>query len=329
VAPLDAGGVMGRLFRVTVGYGGQRANAQPQPPKTLVAKLPSDSPPNVDLCAVYGFYHREINFYRYAPRWAELPIPKFYYGRVDGDGRRFVLLIEDLADFAPGNQLSGTDHREFTGAIDLAARMHAQFMGRLDGTDANWLVDGKDNSKPTCTYYAASLPRVHDEFGKQLSPSDRSVIDGLCEYIPRFWTEMTTPPVSLIHGDFRLENVLFGKNQAERTPRVVDFQFCGRARPAYDLGYFMSQSAQTEVRRSQERGLLERYHRAFQAAGGTGYDFETFLLDYRKAILYCLVYPVVTCGVLDMSSEPIRLFATSYLQRSLAAISDWKCAELL
>ena len=182
---------------------------------------------------------------------------------------------------------------------------------------------------PTQGFYAQSLPRAMAGFAETFSPEGRRLAEGLHEYIAEFWRCMSEGPFTVVHGDFRLENLLFGTEAAAEGMRMVDLQLCIRARGPFDLAYLMSQSAPVDLRRRAERRILERYHGRLLDRGVEGYDFDACLRDYRKSVLYCLTYPVIVCGSLDASNPSARAFGTSYLGRQLTAMADWRCSELL
>jgi len=46
-------------------------------------------------------------------------------------------------------------------------------------------------------------------------------------------------------------------------------------------------------------------------------------------VLYCLVYPVIAGGTLDLSNERGVSLVSAMLERSLMAIDDLNCGELL
>ena len=98
---------------------------------------------------------------------------------------------------------------------------------------------------------------------------------------------------------------------------------------AFDVAYFLSQSLDTDVRRSCERSLLARYHAALIAGGVRGHDFARCVEDYRRAVVFCFVYPVMAGGLGDLSNERGRALAIAMAGCSGAAIADWNAEELL
>ena len=92
---------------------------------------------------------------------------------------------------------------------------------------------------------------------------------------------------ALLHGDYRLDNLLFFPDAAAVT--VVDWQTLGVGLPARDLAYFAATSLKPELRASIEHDLVDEYHRALTGYGVTGYDRETCWHDYRLGIMQALL----------------------------------------
>lgn len=65
---------------------------------------------------------------------------------------------------------------------------------------------------------------------------------------------------ALMHGDYRLDNMLFDPDRTRVT--VVDWQTMGIGLPAGDLAYFTATSLAPDLRSAIERDLVDRYHRA-------------------------------------------------------------------
>jgi hypothetical protein len=78
--------------------------------------------------------------------------------------------------------------------------------------------------------------------------------------------EMTTqwrkPDVvsGLIHGDYRLDNMLFGEHGADKVLTVVDWQTVTRGPFMSDFAYFLGSSLPTELRRQHSDELLQIYY---------------------------------------------------------------------
>ena len=81
-------------------------------------------------------------------------------------------------------------------------------------------------------------------------------------------------PVTLCHGDLRLDNVFWGSPDNSSPVTLVDWQIAIKARGPYDIGYFMSQSVDPAIRAANEESLVREYHRALAANGVRDYSFD-------------------------------------------------------
>ncbi len=69
-------------------------------------------------------------------------------------------------------------------------------------------------------------------------------------------------PQGLVHGDYRLDNMLFGDEGAERALTVVDWQTVTKGPAFTDVAYFIGCALPVEQRRAHYDELLAAYHQA-------------------------------------------------------------------
>jgi len=136
-----------------------------------------------------------------------------------------------------------------------------------------------------------------------------------------FMGELAREPWTMCHGDFRLDNLFFAVEPDQPPVAVVDWQICFRGRAGYDLAYFVSQSLQTDVRRSCEQELKDRY-RADLAAKGIDYPADELDRDYKRTVAYCFIYPVVSAGQIELANERMLDLILGILDRAVQAIED-------
>ena len=94
------------------------------------------------------------------------------------------------------------------------------------------------------------------------------------------WLLANQDRFALLHGDYRLDNLLFDPGQSWVS--VVDWQTLGVGLPARDLAYFTATSLNPQLRPTIEKDLVKDYHRALLGYGVTGYDFDACWRDYRS-----------------------------------------------
>ena len=128
-------------------------------------------------------------------------------------------------------------------------------------------------------------------------------------------------PWTMVHQDFRVENLLFGPSGSGRVV-VLDWQGVGRGPGAYDLAYILGGSMTPELRRSHEQVLLAAYHGQLVSLGVANYSLEQLWDDYKLAhLMGGLATAIVLGGGMDLSNERgSQLVATMASRHAQAAL---------
>ena len=121
-----------------------------------------------------------------------------------------------------------------------------------------------------------------DKLGDRMSAQDRDTFSAAMGSVAP-WLLSEYERFALLHGDYRLDNLLFDPDRTRVS--VVDWQTLGVGLPARDLAYFTATSLNPQLRARIEEQLVADYHRALTAGGVTGYDAETCWRDYRLGVL--------------------------------------------
>ena len=291
-----------------------------------MAKFPSAVQENRDLAIQLNYHEREVRFYEEIAGEVELRTPRRYFSRLDAKGEEFVLLMEDMHPARVGNQVSGCPPDEAAETMERMARFHAAWWDsdRLSAVD--WIPLGNDPVNQSAEQaYQDAWPAFVENFGDRLTEKAMSVAERLTTKIIAIENAFTEPPMTICHGDLRYDNLFFSPGEMT----VADWQIVLRARGTYDLGYFMSQSVNSEDRRACEMDIVRLYHDTLVEHGVRGYGFDECMKDYRMAAMFCLVYPVIVCGSLDLANERGVALATAMLDRSVATIIDLDCDEMI
>lgn len=319
-------GLLGQLARVRPRYDTAEAGA----PQSLVVKMPSAVPENRDLANLFRFYEREVRFYDEIADQIELGTPRCYYSRFDVESSTFVLVLEDLAPARVGDQVAGAMAEEAKTAVRGAAKLHARWWASPQLDRLHWMpVINDPVHKSAEESYQKSWEPFLQKFGQRLSRYVLDTGDRLATSICRLQDLMADPPHTIVHGDYRYDNMFFDTAGRGLQIRVVDWQITSKGRGAYDVGYFMSQSVAPDERRAIEEDLLRMYHRLLVEGGVGDYSFDDLMLDYKRAVLFCWVYPVISGGTLDLSNERGAALVSTLAERSAAAIEDLRAGDLL
>lgn len=319
-------GLMGQLARLKLHYEG----SEPGAPRSLIAKFPAAIEENREVGNELRFYEREARFYEEIADEVELRTPRCYYGAMDIETDEYVLLLEDLAPARVADQLTGCSGQEAELAILELAKFHATWWESPRLAEIDWMPYTSDPvNKSAEESYQRSWGPFLERFGDKLPKPVLETAEGLGSNVGNLLDQLAEPPRTIIHGDYRADNLFFATPEGGAPLAVIDWQISSRGRGVYDIAYLMSQSVRLEERRAREMELLRSYHRTLTENGVRGYEFDQCLHDYRLATLFCLVYPVIIIGRLDVSNERGVALATAMLERSVAAIVDLNAGELL
>ena len=323
----EGAGFIGQLARLRLTYDGIADGA----PLTMIAKMPAADAGARQVAAVYGLYEREYRFYRELADEVRFRTARCYYADGDAEQVRYVLLLEDLGEMgSPGDQVKGCTAEEMRTVLTQLALHHAGWWSspRLD--DITWLPLGTDLVIGAMVQvYPAVWEKALETMGAHMAPAIREVVPTLAARTTALMASFAEGPLTLAHGDFRLDNVFFGKPGSGYELAVIDWQSPNRGIGAYDIAYFLYGNVDIETRRAHEMEALRSYHRALADHGVTGYSFDQLTLDYRASLLASLAIFIVNAGTLDTANERGVALFEMFFDRLSAAIMDHNALELL
>jgi hypothetical protein len=177
------------------------------------------------------------------------------------------------------------------------------------------------------TAYAQIWPACAAIFEDAL-PAEAVALGGrLADILGDLMNDVAAPPVTLVHGDARHENLMFDPADDSAAPYVVDWQFTARGRGVMDVAYYLTQSGPADIAAAHERMLVERYHDELCRGGVTNYSLGSCWADYRRFAYYALVYPVFAAGFVDPENDEQRAAISIILERAVSAILRLDAAE--
>lgn len=227
-------------------------------PATLVGKFPAADPTSRATAAAFGVYAREVRFYQEVAPALAVRVPEAYVARMAPDGVDFILLFEDLGPARGGDQLASCTPMDARAAIRQLAAIHAPSWSNAELLATPWLQSRPEGLARRAELYRAALPVVRDRLAGRLEPEFMSVCEALGEAIGEAIT-CESRPCSLVHGDFRLDNMLFDIKGGAEEIAVLDWQTVAVGNGLTDLGYFLGTGIGDRLRRAHEAELLELY----------------------------------------------------------------------
>ena len=323
----EGAGFIGQIARLTLTYDGPAEGA----PRTVIAKLPSTDEGAREIAGVYGLYEREYRFYRELAAEVGFRTARCYYSDGDAERVRYILLLEDLgATGTAGDQVQGCTGGEMRTALAHLALHHAGWWDHPRLSEVAWIQPGVDlvNAAMTQTYPAV-WEKALEVMRGHIAPEIEAVVPDLAPRITALMAPFAEGPLTLAHGDYRLDNIFFGGPGSGYELAVIDWQSPNRGWGAYDIAYFLYGNVDIETRRAHEMDALRAYHRTLVEHGVTGYSFEQLMRDYRASLLVSLAIFIVNAGTLDMANERGVALFEMFFDRLSAAIMDHSALELL
>ena len=117
-------------------------------------------------------------------------------------------------------------------------------------------------------------------------------------------------PSTVVHGDYRLDNLLFDPAPGGVPVAVVDWQLCTDGPGMNDVAYFIGAGLTVDDRRSAEAELVRGYHFALTAAGVTDYDRDQCWRAYRRGTWSGLVMAVAASMLVERTARGDQMFLT-------------------
>ncbi len=280
--------------------------APPSAPATIVAKVPSADPTSRATALALGSYENEVRFYQQVAPRVSMRTPQVFYADIDVATAAFVLLMEDLREARTGDQLAGCSLKEAGAAIDELAGLHAPLWADPWLETLPWLHRDKEGQRAFLLgllpqLWAGFNDRYKDRLGADVTEAGATLFAHLDSYV-----NADTEPWTVVHGDYRLDNLLFIGSTGRVA--VVDWQTCTHGPGLQDVAYFIGAGLLPDIRRESEAELVSRYHRGLVEAGVAGYDADRCWHDYRRLTWAGLVMAVAASMLVERTERGDEMF---------------------
>jgi hypothetical protein len=321
VEPLGTGvGLLGTVQRLILTWSDSGG------PSRVVVKRPSSSDDSRTVAERFDMHRTEVRFYRDLGAATRLAIP-CHHAEVDEPTHDFVIVLDDLSGDVALDQVAGCPPAQAAAVVTALADLHACHWGEAGLSAAPWLrtPDHPDLVRAFRESLRTAWPVVRSRFAADLEAQTVALCDGLDDLVPVVTRALSRPPVTLVHGDARLDNMFFADSGRVA---LCDWQLTGRSRGVRDLAFFLTQSLSPADRASYERPLVDAYLARLAERGVAGYDVDQAWDDYRPATLLGLFYAVIAGGAIDHQNPRGNALVGVMLERAAAAVADHDCASL-
>ena len=298
----DGAGYVGQLARFRLDY----TVAEESTPTSLVAKFSSADPAVRATLHATGIYEKEVRFYQELAAQARLPTPRCYYADIDLETGHSILLLEDLAHLRSIDLAAGCTLAEAELVISHLAQFHAHWWENPQLEATGYLTPNNHRAEFWQERFLGWWPQIRQTLAAllpdaHLSPAFVELGHRFGPKLVEIFTQVSQSPITFIHRDIHLDNLLFGVDETDAPITILDWQTAGYGRGVGDVTYFMVFSMPISIRRKAERSLLQSYHNRLLQYGVQGYDFEQCWVDYQKSLFRNLFILAVAVSMLDTS----------------------------
>lgn len=284
-------------------------------PSSVVVKLPSSEAIYRQIGNRYNAYERECRFYAEVAPSSTARLPRCYYQEMDRATGACLLVLEDLGDLDPGDQVRGLTQAQAMAAIQTIGRFQAHWWESPALAGLGWMPSR--NLQPA--RYHDFWPRFQRTIGPQLPEAARTLGEKVGKNIEWLLQSMETQPHTIVHSDFRADNLLFDSRSHSEPVVIVDWQLAIRSRGIMDVARMLCGSLSPQDRSACEMAVLEQWRQTLEHGGVIDYSLEQVVRDYKLAALLCLYYPVTIHEAEEAAGARGAALASSQIERFFAA----------
>jgi hypothetical protein len=297
-------GQMSNSFRVTPEW-----SDAPAAPESFVIKLPSEDPGSRMAGQSMGIYEVEVNFYRDFAAKLPMRTPACHFSGIAENRVDFVLVLEDVSPARQGDQMEGCSLEQARLAITEVTKLHAPFLNDPILQSTAWLNRGGE----TAAAFRPLLKGLYQGFCERYA--DR-IEDEVIRMGERYYADIENyaepvfEPFSLVHTDYRLDNMLFATPQGGPPITIVDWQTVSCGSPLGDVSYFIGAGLCKEERRAHEEELVRLYHDTMLASGSTDFSWEVCWEQYRLHSYAGFMMAVMASMLVERTERGDEMFIT-------------------
>jgi hypothetical protein len=316
-------GQMSECYRVALDY------ARGDGPDSVVLKVAAAEPTSRQSGLALGLYEREVRFYAdLAPAvygTSDAPVAGCFHASFQPQTGAFTLLLDDAAPAVAGDEIRGAPVGDAVLALEELGRLHAPLIGRDPVGPAQWLVrDAPLAQEMVAGLFAAFL----DRYGQQVTAEQREVGRRFVAAFDAYAAEESAPGrvQGLVHGDYRLDNMLFGRPGSLRDLTVVDWQTVTLGPAMTDVAYFLGCALPSGDRRAHYDTLLSAYHRGLGPDSPVGID--EVREGVRRQSFFGVMMVIVSSMLAAQTQRGDTMFMTM-LERHAGHVVDTGALEVL
>jgi aminoglycoside phosphotransferase (APT) family kinase protein len=268
-----------------------------------------------DVTGVAGT--REVEFYRTLAPSVEGQVPHCLHAAIDAERARAVLVLEDLDGMVQGDCLQPLSPERAVTLASTLAVVHSAWWEHSDLLAAAWLPS-VTRLELAHEWFETRRALVLHRFGDRLQDRAHVLLQQIEQVQARANERLAGAAVTLVHGDFHLDNVMFRAGTG--APVLLDWARVARGPGVLDV---IELIVSLEDTAEQDR-VLDAYLARLNAGGVPGPDKELLREQLGGALLRKFIS--ATCGVANWQPATPREAAMIEvgLDRVQRAIEGWE-----
>ncbi len=167
------------------------------------------------------------------------------------------------------------------------------------------------------------MPGFFERYGDRVAPEHREVCERFVE-VADAWMDDRKPPLGLVHGDYRLDNLIFRDGECV----AVDWQTVSWGGVMTDASYFVAGALAPDDRREHEQDLIRAYYDELLANGVTNYSWEECWEGYRYSCFLPIVMSIAAAMLVERTDRGDDMFM-AVLARTAQMAIDLDALSLL
>ncbi len=296
-------------------------------PATLIAKYESANESSRQASQLTRTYEIETAFYQFLRPRVDVNAPQCFACEYHQGSDEFLLLLEDFAPCYQGDQITGCSPEEALTAVLELTRLHGPVWNATDLLEWEWLNrNTPEKRREYCGLLQMLYPGFVDRYNDHLDDGTRRIGDAFLAH-PEPYFEFVPPHHTAVHGDYRLDNILFMPRPAGLQAGVVDFQTMSVGCGLSDLSYFIGAGLLPTDRQEHEHRLIQAYVDGLKEYKIT-LSFDDAWNLYRRYALSGFVMAVIASMLVKQTPRGDEMFL-AMAQRHAQQASDLNTLSLL
>lgn len=315
-------GFLDGLARILLRYDSEEAGA----PASVIVKMPAADAAFRETGDSFHAYEREIRFYQEVAPRTPIRLARCYYNPAQRSPGDYVIVMEDLNRLTPGDQVKGVSTAQARAAVQTIARFHARWWDSPELEALDWMPTNNGDFAPR---YRQTWSHFVEEAGPLLPKGAIELGHRVGEHFELLQDRLAQPPRTICHWDFRADNIMFDDPAGPEPVVVLDWQLAIRSKGIFDVARLIAGSVRHEDRLLIERDLLALWHQTLLAHGVKGYAFDQALWEYKSAVLYGTVSPVIFFDLGGSAGPRGAALMAAMAERYFDAIVELDAASVL